>query len=343
MFPTNLRSRFWAVVSLAVCLPVAAAKDADPKQVYTDPAKADPDFAFQGEYAGELSIDGQPMKFGVQVVALGNGDFNAVGYPGGLPGAGWTPPNLVRGTGARRMSEGGDGKVVKLEGVDWGGVKRRGEIRDGAIVVLSDDGREAGRLPKVVRKSPTLGMKPPAGAIVVFDGAGLDGVVGGRLTDDKLLMEGVTSKAEFGDATIHLEFCCPYQPADRGQARGNSGAYLQGRYEVQILDSFGLEGKDNECGGIYSLAAPAVNMALPPLSWQTYDIDFTAPKFDGEKVVSRPRLTVRHNGVVIHEKAEVPKITPGGTSGKEGPKGPLHLQNHGNPVRFRNIWVLPKS
>jgi hypothetical protein len=320
MFPTNLRSRFWAVVSLAVCLPVAAAKDADPKQVYTDPAKADPDFAFQGEYAGELSIDGQPMKFGVQVVALGNGDFNAVGYPGGLPGAGWTPPNLVRGTGARRMSEGGDGKVVKLEGVDWGGVKRRGEIRDGAIVVLSDDGREAGRLPKVVRKSPTLGMKPPAGAIVVFDGAGLDGVVGGRLTDDKLLMEGVTSKA-----------------------RGNSGAYLQGRYEVQILDSFGLEGKDNECGGIYSLAAPAVNMALPPLSWQTYDIDFTAPKFDGEKVVSRPRLTVRHNGVVIHENAEVPKITPGGTSGKEGPKGPLHLQNHGNPVRFRNIWVLPKS
>jgi hypothetical protein len=312
---------------------------ADAKETYTDPAKADADFAFQGEYGGELSIDGQPMKFGVQVVALGKGEFSAVGYPGGLPGAGWTPPNVVRGTG--KLSA--DGRVVNLEGVDWGGMQRRGEVRDRAVVVLSDTGSEVGRLAKVERTSPTLGMKPPAGAVVVFDGSGLDGVVGGRMTDDGMLMEGFTTKEEFGDATIHVEFRCPYQPSDRGQGRGNSGCYVQGRYEVQILDSFGLEGKNNECGGIYSVAAPAVNMALPPLAWQTYDIDFTAPRFEGEKMVSPPRMTVRHNGVVIHENAEVPKITPGGKGSKDPAKGPLHLQNHGNPVRFRNIWVLPKG
>ena len=322
---------------LLACLAFVGVADA--KETYTDPAKADADFAFQGEYAGELSIEGQPMKFGVQVVALGKGDFSAVGYPGGLPGAGWTPPNVVRGTG--KLSA--DGRVVNLEGVDWGGMKRRGEIRDRAVVVLSDTGSEVGRLPKVDRTSPTLGMKPPAGAVVVFDGSGLDGVVGGRMSDDGLLMEGFTSKEEFGDATIHVEFRCPYQPHDRGQGRGNSGCYVQGRYEVQILDSFGLEGKNNECGGLYSVAAPAVNMALPPLSWQTYDIDFTAPRFEGEQMVAKPRMTVRHNGVLIHENAEIPKITPGGKAGKEGATGPIHLQNHGNPVRFRNIWVVPKG
>lgn len=327
---------FLAVVVVALALPGV---DASAKETYTDASKADADFATQGEYAGELSIDGQSMKLGVQVVALGKGEFAAVAYPGGLPGDGWMPPNVIRGTGKRA----GDGKTVALEGVDWGGTKRRGEIRDGAIVVLSDAGGEVGRLPKVHRSSPTLGMKPPEGAVVVFDGSSLDRVKDGRLTDDHLLMEGVTSRDEFGDATIHIEFCCPYQPEDRGQGRGNSGAYVQGRYEVQILDSFGLEGKSNECGGLYSVAAPAVNMAFPPLSWQTYDIDFKAGRFEDGTMVARPRMTVRHNGVVIHEDAEIPKITPGGTAGAEGPKGPLHLQNHGNPVRFRNIWFVPKS
>ena len=110
-----------------------------------------------------------------------------------------------------------------------------------------------------------------------------------------------------------------------------------------MLDSFGLEGKDNECGGIYKAAAPAVNACLPPLSWQTYDIDFTAPRFeDGAKIASA-RMTVRHNGILIHDDVEIPTLTPGGPQKEERPTGPLHLQNHGNPVRYRNIWVLPKS
>ena len=156
-------------------------------------------------------------------------------------------------------------------------------------------------------------------------------------------MQGVTSKDSFGDATWHIEFRLPYQPKDRGQGRGNSGAYLQGAYEIQMLDSFGLEGLNNECGGVYSVAAPAVNMCYPPLQWQTYDIDFTAPKYDGDKKTSPARMTVRHNGVVIHDNVAVNQITPGGTGGDDKRvKGPLHLQDHGNPVRYRNIWAQPK-
>ena len=131
-------------------------------------------------------------------------------------------------------------------------------------------------------------------------------------------------------------------PTARGQARGNSGVYLQGRYEVQVLDSFGLAGEDNECGGIYQVSRPRVNMTLPPLQWQTYDIDFTAARFDsaGEKTANA-RLTVRHNGVLIHDDLELPGTTGGGDP--EGPEpGALHLQDHWNPVFYRNVWVLPR-
>jgi hypothetical protein len=144
-----------------------------------------------------------------------------------------------------------------------------------------------------------------------------------RLTDDGLVMEGMTTRQSFGDARWHIEFRLPYQPHDSGQDRGNSGAYVMGVYEVQMLDSFGLEGRDNECGGVYSVKPPAVNMCLPPLAWQTYDIDVTAPRFENGGKVKDARMTVRHNGVVIHDDIEVAKVTPGGVRGEEGPTGPL--------------------
>jgi len=141
-----------------------------------------------------------------------------------------------------------------------------------------------------------------------------------------------------GDHRIHLEFRTPFMPDARGQGRGNSGVYVQGRYEVQILDSYGLEGRDNECGGMYSVAAPAVNMCAPPLQFQTYDIEFRDARTDaatGQQ--ENPRITVRHNGVLIHDNVEI-KVpnTPGGSTQTGG----LLLQDHGNPLRFRNIWVV---
>ena len=328
------------LVTLAL-LGAAAAQPAAP--VYTDPARVDDDFSFQGEYAGEVTVDGTPIRVGVQVIARGDGQFDLVSYPGGLPGAGWTPPGKARGTGTGTRRGAGADAFVAFTGADWTGASRQGEIRDDTLVVKAADGTTLATLPKVRRASPTLGAAPPEGAVVIFDGTGVERLVDGRLTDDGLLMEGVTTKDVFGDARWHIEFRLPYQPQDRGQARGNSGAYVQGGYEIQMLDSFGLEGRNNECGGIYKVAEPAVNMCLPPLVWQTYDIDFTAPRFENGAKVANARLTVRHNGVVIHDNLELPELTPGGPQQVEGPTGPLHLQNHGDPVRYRNIWVLPKS
>jgi hypothetical protein len=314
------------------------------RPVPSEPPETDGDFPFQGEYAAEVTLGGQTGQMGVQVIALGEGEFAAVAYPGGLPGAGWMPPRKLPAKGSR-IGSGEDAKV-RLSGADFNGVEQTAEVRRNGdsmeLAVLTPAGDVMFTLPKVVRGSPTLGQKPPPGAVQIFDGTNVEKLVAGRIDDAGLLMEGVTTKDRFGDALWHIEFRLPYQPRDRGQARGNSGAYIQGAYEVQMLDSFGLDGLNNECGGIYSVAAPQVNMCLPPLEWQTYDIEFTAPRFEGDRKVANPRMTVRHNGVLIHENAEIPKITPGGPQKTEEPLGPLYLQDHGNPVRYRNIWVLPK-
>ena len=200
-----------------------------------------------------------------------------------------------------------------------------------------------GELNKVERKSPTVGAKPPQGAIVLFDGSSADNFEKGQVIEGNLLgATGCVSTKTFGDHSLHIEFRTPFMPKSRGQARGNSGVYVQGRYEVQVLDSFGLDGADNECGGIYKASKPAVNMCLPPLAWQTYDIDLTTAKYDDAgKKTQNARITVKHNGVVIHDNLELAAGTPGFRP--EGPdKLGLFLQNHGNPVAFRNIWAVEK-
>ena len=150
----------------------------------------------------------------------------------------------------------------------------------------------------------------------------------------------IISKEGFGDHKLHIEFKLPYMPFASGQGRANSGVYLQGRYEVQVLDSFGLEGEDNECGGIYQVSKPAVNMCLPPLQWQTYDITFKAPRFDSAmKKVANARITIVHNGIVIQDNVELPKVTGGAIDNNEARLGGVMLQDHGNPIQFRNIWV----
>ncbi|MGV3533570.1 MAG: 3-keto-disaccharide hydrolase, partial [Chthoniobacteraceae bacterium] len=154
----------------------------------------------------------------------------------------------------------------------------------------------------------------------------------------------VTTKDKYGSYTLHLEFMLPYRPDARGQGRGNSGVYMVDHYEIQVLDSFGLAGKDNECGGIYQKANPKVNMCLPPLTWQTYDIEFTKAETDADgKKIKNAILSVRHNGVPIHENLELTGKTGGARAEPEGTPGPIKLQGHGNPLQYRNIWIVEKK
>jgi hypothetical protein len=301
---------------------------------YTDIKQAGPDFAAQGEYVGELKTDEGPKKFGVQVIALGKGKFRAVVFFDGLPGDGWERGQETK----THDGEMKDGAVV-IPG-DNGHV---GTIKDGVLSVADSGGTKLGEFKKVERKSSTLGAKPPQGAVVLFDGKNADAFEGGKMTSDGLLEVGTTSKQSFGSFKMHLEFRTPFMPTASGQGRGNSGVYVHDCYEFQVLDSFGLEGADNECGGIYSIKAPRVNMCYPPLSWQTYDFEFTAPKFDSAgKKTANARVTLLHNGVAIYQDLELPGPTPGGR-GNEAATGPLQLQNHGNPVNYRNIWVVERK
>jgi len=266
----------------------------------------DPDFAQQGEYRG-------PTR-SMQAIALGEDTFRLQLYEGGLPGRGWNqqPPQVI----------------------------------DQADEATLQDLVDSLQLSKIDEASPTLGSTPPDGAIFLFDGTATSlqdhWQDGAKLTENGTLAAGATTRDRFQDYRLHLEFRTPFMPAARGQGRGNSGVYHQGRYETQILDSFGEAGLDNECGGLYSLRAPDVNACLPPRAWQTYDVDFTAARFNevGSKR-SSARITVRLNGIVVHRDVELPTASPGSLLAESAEDGPLHLQDHNDPVEFRNIWIVP--
>ncbi|MBI5834351.1 MAG: DUF1080 domain-containing protein [Armatimonadetes bacterium] len=313
-----------------------------------------------GDWAGSLKIEGKPdQPVAVYMIAQGNGRYEArlfgefnkrvpmlyrlAGNIGGeqftlLDAVPFEPGTVLRATD--------DGVVVNAS--LW-----KGGLKDGAVVgTVAGSRKGTFSIKQSTRKSPTLEMEAPAGATTLFDGKNLDAwcpvgkptvAAPWKLVDGGAVeVNGGDSQTEesFTNYRLHIEFRLPYMPFASGQGRANSGVYQQGRYEVQVLDSYGLDGADNECGGIYQIARPDANMCFPPLAWQAYDITFTAAKLgaNGQKTANA-RLTVVHNGVTIHNNIELPKVTGGAIDDKEGTPGPIKLQDHGNPVQFRNIWI----
>ena len=325
-------------------------KAEDPHQnvVFTDPEKAGIDYKLEGEYSGGEGAD----KWGAQVIAMGDGKFHAVFEPGGLPGDGWDAKTRYESAGQL------DGETVTLtpaEKVAWeeGHIPPPVTINKGFDATLTGDTLTAkttdGKsitLKKTVRHSSTEGLKPPTDAIVLFDGSNVDAWNNTKIIEDHLMKEGGETKRKFADYTLHVEFYLPFKPFARSQGRGNSGVYNQHRYEIQVLDSFGVKGMDNQCGGIYTKNPPLVNMCYPPLTWQTYDVDFTAARYKDGQRISEAEITVKQNGVLIQDHFKINGPTGGGQ--KEDPKqdiqsGPLYLQEHGNPVFYRNVWIVEKK
>jgi len=295
----------------------------------------DVDYQLQGEYVGTCNMPGIGYEHvGLQVVAQGDNRFIAVRYRGGLPGSGWDRL-LKENLSGERM-----GEVLTLKGP-----AQQIEVQKGLAVVRDPQGNALGNLKKTSRISPLMGRPAPAGATVLFGSqpnSPTDAFVSAKHSPEGWLAAGAMMKTPVQDFQLHLEFRTPFMPNARGQGRGNSGVYIQTRYEVQILDSFGLEGIENECGSLYRQRRPELNMCLPPMAWQTYDIIFTAPRFHEDNVTKSQNalITVWHNGVAIHSQREVYAKTGGGKP--EGPMPlPINFQDHNDKVVFRNIWLLP--
>ncbi len=300
---------------------------------FTEPPKNDPNFNLQGEFVGRLTIEGEEQEpLGLQIRPTGGNHFEAVSFMGGLPGEENHKPEPVKMIGRR------SGDFVILSGGPWAIF-----VEADKCLVVDREGNKVGQLERIKRKSPTMHAPAPEGAVVLFDGSNIDHFTKASMTKDGLLMQGADLKPMFQDFDLHVEFRLPYMPQAVGQSRGNSGLYLQSRYECQILDSFGQDRLINGLGALYKLRKPDVNMCFPPLVWQTYDVRFTAPRWaaDGSKLRDA-HITSWINGVKVQDNVALPSKTGAG-SPEEPTLRPSRLQDHGDPVRFRNIWLVDRG
>jgi hypothetical protein len=210
-----------------------------------------------------------------------------------------------------------------------------------------------GAAPSVPAEPPVINPgPPPSDAIVLFNGKDLaqwrgeKGDAQWKLEDGAMEVNGtgsLISRETFGDCQLHIEWATPAEIKDEGQNRGNSGVYLLGRYEIQILDSYNNKTyPDGQAGAFYGHNPPLVNASRKPGEWQSYDIIFHAPRTTADGKVEPGSFTVLHNGVLIQDHVPIPgePTTAAPLKGVVA-KGPLVLQDHGNPVRYRNIWLRP--
>ncbi|WP_182865567.1 3-keto-disaccharide hydrolase [Rhodopirellula sp. JC639] len=301
---------------------------------YTVPPTDEPNYPLMGEFAGQIRVQGEKKKqtVALQIRPVAGDQFHAIAFYGALPGEPQHESEEMRLIGLRAKES------LVLSGGPWAIF-----VDSKGCNLVSSSGKLLGRLKRVHRVSPTLGAKAPEGATVLFDGTGVDHFVGAEMTEDGLLKEGALISPMFQDFNLHVEFRLPYMPQAEGQQRGNSGLYLQSRYECQVLDSFGTEKMFNGLGALYRMKAPDVNMAFPPLVWQTYDVHFTAPRWasDGKKI-RNARVTSWVNGVKVQDDIELPSKTGAGKA-EEPTLSPINIQDHGDPVRFRNIWIVDRG
>ena len=319
------------------------------------------DFLIQGDY---LSKKGKVVK-GLQLIASGGGRFRCLFYDGGLPGDGWyTGDYRLLGTAVVEGENGLRFDLLKAEPKDFvfhspelplkvnatrtTTLPKRKQVQGveqmGLTIEMTING-ETYIFQKIHRCSKTINAKPPRGAVVIFDGTNVDQFLPGAKMNvtqepygNTLWSEATTKPLERKPYTLHVEFMLSYMPTARGQQRSNSGVYVNESYEFQVLDSYGLELQNNECGALYSLKSSDINMCYPPLTWQTYDIDFIPPEYEDGQKVKPAHLSVRHNGVPIHSSIVVYKNTPFGQPEADKPRG-LYLQGHNNKVQYRNIWL----
>lgn len=199
--------------------------------------------------------------------------------------------------------------------------------------------------------------KPPSDAVVLFDGTDLSKWRTGKGQEPTWKVENgymevagkggsILTREEFGDCQLHVEWCAPVPPKGDSQGRGNSGVIIMNQFEIQVLDSYeNVTYADGQAAAIYGQYPPLVNACRKPGEWQTYDIAFTAPRWKEGKLEAPAYVTVFHNGVLVHNHTAIlgpvqhRNLAKYGSSGPS--KGPLQLQDHGNPVRYRNIWIRP--
>lgn len=275
-------------------------------------AKEFPGFKFLGEYTQRDTA--------IQVVPA-EGRFYVSTYQGGFPGGKW------------------DGGRIKHEWVE------EDEIADRLL------GCE-----KVDRSTNLDFTAPPADAIRLFEGTTMEHWRYGKMIEG-VLQAGAVTKQTFRDFKLHFECKTPFKPSLplSHPGRGNSGVFALGTYEIQVMDTFGLDldkaawnetkiikKPDTWCGSIYGIRPPTVNVCLPPLAWQTFDVEFTAAQFEGETKVRDAVMTIHQNGVLVQDKVKLPSGTGGGPKGPrpEVAQGPILVQKHGNPVMYRNIWII---